>query len=195
MKIIGLTGSIAMGKSTVADFFKQAGISVFSADDVVHQLYDIESILSFIGKTFPHVVENGKVNRLKLSQILINDSKKLQILEKIIHPFVRRKEKEFINTARRQGKKLVVLEIPLLFETNGENRVDSVIVVSAPPAIQKKRAMMRPNMDEKKFEFINAKQMPDKKKRERADFIIDTGKNLENTRQQVFSIIENLLKN
>ncbi|WP_455476092.1 dephospho-CoA kinase [Bartonella sp. B17] len=195
MKIIGLTGSIAMGKSTVADFFKQAGISVFSADEVVHQLYDSEPTLSLIERTFPSVVENGKVNRLKLSKILINDSEKLQILEKIIHPFVRKKEKEFIDTARQQGKKLVVLEIPLLFETNGEDRVDSIIVVSASPAIQRERAMMRLNMNKKKFAFINAKQMPDEKKRERADFIIDTGKDLENTRQQVLSTIENLLKN
>ncbi|WP_455466083.1 dephospho-CoA kinase [Bartonella sp. B39] len=195
MKIIGLTGSIAMGKSTVADFFKQAGISVFSADDAVHQLYKSEPILSLIGRIFPSVVENGKVNRLKLSEILINDNKKLQTLEKIIHPLVRKKEKEFIDTARQQGKKLIVLDIPLLFETNGEKRVDSVVVVSAPLAIQKERAMIRPNMNEKKFAFINAKQMSDEKKRECADFVIDTGKDLESTRQQVFYVIKSLLKN
>ncbi|MBB5073745.1 dephospho-CoA kinase [Bartonella callosciuri] len=195
MKIIGLTGSIAMGKSTVADFFKQAGISVFSADEAVNQLYKSEPTLSLIARTFPGVVEYGKVNRLKLSEILINDNKKLQILEKIIHPLVQAKEKEFIATARQQGKKLVVLDIPLLFETNAEKRVDSVVVVSAPLAIQKERAMIRPNMNEKKFAFINAKQMSDKKKRERADFIIDTGKDLKNTRQQVFCVIKNLLKN
>ncbi|CAF25511.1 dephospho-CoA kinase [Bartonella quintana] len=195
MKIIGLTGSIAMGKSTAADFFKQAGISVFSADETVHQLYKSKPILSLIEHTFPGVVENGKVNRLKLSKILINDSEKLQTLEEIIHPLVQEKEKEFIDTARQQGKKIVVLDIPLLFEKKGEKRVDSIIVVSAPLAIQKERTMTRPDMNEKKFSFINAKQMPDEKKRERADFIINTGKDLENTHQQVFSIIENLLKN
>ncbi|WP_336287608.1 dephospho-CoA kinase [Bartonella sp. CB60] len=195
MKIIGLTGSIAMGKSTVADFFKQAGISVFSADEAVHKLYNCEPALSLIKIVFPSVIENNKVNRLKLSKILINDNEKLQMLEKMIHPLVQKKEKEFIDTARQQGKKLAVLEIPLLFETNGESRVDSVVVVSAPQAIQKERAMIRPNMSEKKFLFINAKQMSDKEKRKRADFIIDTGKDLENTRQQVLFVIKNLLKN
>ncbi|MCZ2157809.1 dephospho-CoA kinase [Bartonella sp. 220] len=195
MKIIGLTGSIAMGKSTVADFFKKAGISVFSADDAVHQLYKNEPTLSLIARTFPNVVENGKVNRRKLSEILIDDNEKLQTLEKIIHPLVQKKEKEFIETARQQGKKLVVLDIPLLFETNGEKRVDSVVVVSAPLAIQKERAMIRPNMNEKKFALIRARQMSDEKKRERADFIIDTGKDLENTRQQVFCVIKKLQEN
>ncbi|CAK00509.1 dephospho-CoA kinase [Bartonella tribocorum] len=195
MKIIGLTGSIAMGKSTVADFFKQAGISVFSADEAVQQLYKSEPALSCIERIFPGVVENGEVNRLKLSEILIDDKEKLQTLEKIIHPLVQEKEKEFIDTARDQREKLVILDIPLLFEKNGENRVDSVIVVSAPPEIQKERVMIRQGMNEKKFAFINAQQMPDEKKRERANFIIDTGKDLENTRQQVFDVIKELLKN
>ncbi|QEE08328.1 dephospho-CoA kinase [Bartonella kosoyi] len=195
MKIIGLTGSIAMGKSTVADFFKQAGISVFSADEAVQKLYKSEPAVSRIERIFPGVVENGEVNRLKLSEILIDDKEKLQTLEKIIHPLVQKKEKEFIDTARHHGEKLVILDIPLLFEKNGESRVDSVIVVSAPPEIQKERVMIRQGMNEKKFAFINARQMPDEKKRERADFIIDTGKDLENTRQQVFDVIKKLLKN
>lgn len=195
MKIIGLTGSIAMGKSTVADFFKQAGVPVFNADEVVHQLYESEPILSLIESTFPDVVENGKVNRQKLSQIFLNDHKKLQILEKIIHPLVQKKEEEFIYTARKQEKKLIVLDIPLLFETKSEKRVDFVVVVSAPLAIQKKRAMTRSHMNEEKFSFINAQQMSDEKKRERAHFIIDTGKDLENTRKQVFCVIKGLLKN
>ncbi|MCZ2327932.1 dephospho-CoA kinase [Bartonella sp. F02] len=194
MKIIGLTGSIGMGKSTVADFFKQAGIPVFSADETVHQLYKNKTILSLIEKTFPGVVEKGQVNRLKLSKILINNCEKLEILERIIHPLVQKKEKKFIQTARQQGKPLVVLEIPLLFETKGENRVDNVVVVSAPLGIQKKRVMIRPNMTEEKFAIINARQMSDEKKRNRADFIIDTGKDLENTRQQVFDVIKSLLK-
>ncbi|UTO28405.1 dephospho-CoA kinase [Bartonella harrusi] len=195
MKIIGLTGSIAMGKSTVAHFFRQAGVSVFSADDAVHQLYESEPTLSLMASAFPSVIENGKVNSSKLSEILINDHKKLQTLEKIIHPLVQKKEKEFTDTARQRGERLVVLDIPLLFETNGEKRVDSVVVVSAPPAIQKQRAMIRQNMNEKKFAFINARQMPDEKKRERAHFVIDTGKELENTRQQVLNVIKKLLKN
>ncbi|WP_078663932.1 dephospho-CoA kinase [Bartonella sp. WD12.1] len=194
MKIIGLTGSIAMGKSTTARFFKQAGVPVFSADEVVHQLYCSEPVLSLIIRTFPGVVENGQVNRLKLSKVLINNHEKLKALEKIIHPLVWKKEKEFVNRARQQGKKLIVLDIPLLFETNSENRVDSVIVVSAPSAIQKKRVMNRPNMSEEKFAAINAKQISDEKKKERADFVIDTGKSLDNTRQQVFHIIKSLLK-
>lgn len=195
MKIIGLTGSIAMGKSTVADFFRQAGISVFSADEAVQQLYKSEPALSHIERIFPSVIENGEVNRLKLSEILIDDKKKLQTLEKIIHPLVQEKEKEFIDIARDQGKKLVILDIPLLFETNGENRVDNVIVVSASPEIQKERVMIRQGMNEKKFAFINSQQIPDEKKQERADFIIDTGKDLKNTRQQVFDVIKRLLEN
>ncbi|EJF85408.1 dephospho-CoA kinase [Bartonella rattimassiliensis] len=195
MKIIGLTGSIAMGKSTVADFFKKAGISVFSADEAVQQLYKSEPALSHIEGVFPGVVEDGEVNRLKLSKILINDNEKLQTLEKIIHPLVQEKEREFINTARKQGKKLVILDIPLLFEKKYESHMDSIIVVSAPPEIQKERVMIRQGMNEKKFAFINTQQMSDEKKRERADFIIDTGKNLENTRQQVFDVIKKLLKN
>ncbi|EJF91980.1 dephospho-CoA kinase [Bartonella melophagi] len=194
MKIIGLTGSIAMGKSTIARFFEQAGVPVFSADEVVHQLYCSEPVLSLIIRTFPGVVENGQVNRLKLSKVLINNDEKLQTLEKIIHPLVWKKEKEFVNKARQQGKKLIVLDIPLLFETNSENRVDSVIVVSAPSAIQKKRVMNRPNMSEEKFAVISAKQISDEKKKERADFVINTGKSLDNTRQQVFHIIKSLLK-
>ncbi|EJF76503.1 dephospho-CoA kinase [Bartonella birtlesii] len=195
MKIVGLTGSIAMGKSTVADFFKQAGISVFSADDAVHQLYKDEPVVSLIARAFPSVIEDNKINRLKLSKILLNNHDKLQKLEKIIHPLVQEKEKEFIERAHREEKKLVILEIPLLFETKSEKRVDSVIVVSAPRTIQKERAMIRQNMNEEKFAFINARQMPDKEKRERADFIIDTGKNLENTREQVYYVIKKLLKN
>ncbi|AQX28599.1 MULTISPECIES: dephospho-CoA kinase [unclassified Bartonella] len=195
MKIIGLTGSIAMGKSTTADFFKQAGVPVFSADEVVHQLYRSEPIVSLIKDVFPDVIENGQVNRLKLSEILINDSEKLKILEEIIHPLVKKKEREFINIARQQKKNLVVLDIPLLFETKSENRVNSVVVVSSPPEVQKTRAMNRPNMNEEKFSIINTKQVSDKQKREYADFIIDTGKDLENTRQQVLQVIKNLLKN
>ncbi|GAA4658264.1 dephospho-CoA kinase [Bartonella pachyuromydis] len=195
MKIIGLTGSIGMGKSTVADFLKQAGVPVFSADNVTHQLYKSKPVISLIASVFPSVIEDGKVNRLKLSEILINDHEKLQILEKIIHPLVQKKEQEFIKVAHQQGKELVVLDIPLLFETNSEKRVDSVIVVSAPRAIQKARVMIRQDMSEEKFAFIDARQMPDKEKRKRADFIIDTGKDLENTREQVFYVIKNLLKN
>lgn len=194
MKIIGLTGSIAMGKSTVAGFFKQAGVPVFSADEAVHELYKSEPTLSLVARIFPGVVEKGQVNRLKLSKIVVNNCEKLQTLEKIIHPLVQEKEKEFINEARKKGKKIVVLDIPLLFETKGENRVDSIVVVSAPPEIQKKRAMSRRNMTEKKFAMINAKQISDEKKRKLADFIIDTGQTLEDTRQQVLDLIESLLK-
>ncbi|WP_438721646.1 dephospho-CoA kinase [Bartonella rochalimae] len=194
MKIIGLTGSIAMGKSTTAYFFKQAGIPVFSADEVVHQLYSSEPTVSLIESAFPGITENGQVNRLKLSEILVNNSKKLKILEKIIHPLVREKEREFINIARQQKKKLVVLDIPLLFETKSESRVNSIVVVSSPPEIQKARAMSRPNMSEEKFSIINAKQLSDKQKRKYADFVIDTGKDFENTRQQVLRVIKNLLK-
>ncbi|WP_407965508.1 dephospho-CoA kinase [Bartonella sp. C271] len=194
MKIIGLTGSIAMGKSTAADFFKQAGVPVFSADEAVHQLYSDELTVSLIERAFPGVIENNLVNRMKLSEIVVNNSKKLKILEKIIHPLVQKKEEEFINIARQQKKKLVVLDIPLLFETKSENRVDSIVVVSSPPEIQKARAMNRPNMNEEKFSIINTRQVSDKQKRKYADFVINTGKDLEDTRQQVLQVIKSLLK-
>ncbi|KEG21270.1 dephospho-CoA kinase [Bartonella bacilliformis] len=194
MKIIGLTGSIAMGKSTTASFFKQAGIPVFSADEAVQQLYKSKPTVSLMARIFPDVVENGRVNNQKLSKILAKDHEKLQILEKTIHPLVRKKEKKFIEKARQQGKKLVVLDIPLLFETKSESRVDSVVVVSAPPEIQKKRAMSRPNMSEEKFTILNTRQISDEKKQERADFVIDTGKDLENTRKQVLHVIKKLSK-
>ncbi|ABM44825.1 dephospho-CoA kinase [Bartonella bacilliformis Peru38] len=194
MKIIGLTGSIAMGKSTTASFFKQAGIPVFSADEAVQQLYKSNPTVSLIARIFPDVVENGRVNNQELSKILAKDHEKLQILEKTIHPLVRKKEQKFIEKARQQGKELVVLDIPLLFETKSESRVDSVVVVSAPPEIQKKRAMSRPNMSEEKFAILNNRQMSDEEKKERADFVIDTGKDLEDTRKQVLHVIKKLSK-
>ncbi|EYS90819.1 dephospho-CoA kinase [Bartonella bacilliformis str. Heidi Mejia] len=194
MKIIGLTGSIAMGKSTTASFFKQAGIPVFSADEAVQQLYKSKPTVSLIARIFPDVVENGRVNNQELSKILAKDHEKLQILEKTIHPLVRKKEQKFIEKAHQQGKELVVLDIPLLFETKSESRVDSVVVVSAPPEIQKKRAMSRPNMSEEKFAILNNRQMSDEEKKERADFVIDTGKDLEDTRKQVLHVIKKLSK-
>ncbi|OPB32384.1 dephospho-CoA kinase [Bartonella sp. AR 15-3] len=183
-----------MGKSTAADFFKQAGVPVFSADEAVHKLYSSELTVSLIERAFPGVTENNLVNRMKLSDILVNNSKKLKILEKIIHPLVQKKEEEFINIARQQKKKLVVLDIPLLFETKSENRVNSIVVVSSPPEIQKARAMNRPNMNEEKFSIINTRQVSDKQKRKCADFVINTGKDLEDTRQQVLQVIKSLLK-
>ncbi|ALE03268.1 dephospho-CoA kinase [Bartonella ancashensis] len=193
MEIIGLTGSIAMGKSTVAGFFRDAGVPVFSADEIVHKLYQQKTTLLAIKNVFPDIIKNGQIDRLELSEIITHNSNELQKLEKIIHPLVRKEEKEFIKVAREQGEKMVVLEIPLLFEINGTDRVDHVIVVSAPLELQRERAMKRPNMSEEKFNVLNARQIPNKQKY--ADFVIDTGKSLEDTRQQVLCIIDDILKN
>ena len=191
MIILGLTGSIGMGKSTTAQMFRDENICVHDADKTVHDLYRGEAVIP-IAKLFPEAVVKGVVDRKILSSLVLNNSENMKQLEKLVHPLVGIKEREFLNAAKIENAKLVVLDIPLLFETGAENRVDKILVVTASAQIQKKRVLSRSNVDEKKFAAILDRQIPDAEKRARADFVIDTGLGMDHARAQVSKIIQTL---
>jgi len=188
MLIIGLTGSIGMGKSTIAERFRVSGIPVCDADALVHQLYEGKAVAP-IEAAFPGTTANGKVDRVTLGKAVLGDPHGLQRLEAIVHPLVHAAERDCLRSAYDAGAPMAVLEIPLLFETGGDARVDVTIVVSAPVERQKERVLQRPGMTEQKLEAILARQMPDAEKRRRADFVVDTGSTLEASRAQVDTII------
>lgn len=188
MIIIGLTGSIGMGKSTTSDMFKALGVPVISADEIVHDLYSAEAA-PLIEAAFPGTAPDGVVNREILSARLMAAPQEFKRLEAIIHPLVRAREKQFVDAAAARGEPMVLLDIPLLFETGSTDRVDVVVVVSCAPEIQRERVMARPGMTEDKFEAILARQTPDAEKRARADYVIDTGQGLEAARSQVAEIV------
>jgi dephospho-CoA kinase len=191
MLIVGLTGSIGMGKSTAAARFCALGIGVFDADAKVHELYD-GSISDEIEAAFPGTVRNGKVDRAKLSAALLAAPSKIARLEEIVHPRVRVEERAFLHEQFEQCAKLAVLEIPLLFESGGDRLVDVVIVVSAPAAIQRARVLARPGMSPEKLEQLLQRQMPDDEKQRRADFVVDTGGSIEACHAQVDTIVKSL---
>lgn len=193
MIVLGLTGSIGMGKSTTAKFFKQKGIPVYDADETVHQLYQDESVIKRITAIFDDCLTDNHIDRAKISRQIVQEPAKLVSLEKIIHPLVREKENAFVATHRKNGDKLVVLDIPLLFETGGLERVDKIAVVSAPLEIQRQRVLQRDGWTEEKFQAVLARQIPDSEKRMRADFIIDTSKGLEYAENEVDNIISRLM--
>lgn len=193
MIVLGLTGSIGMGKSTTAKFFKQKGIPVYDADETVHQLYQDESVIKRITAIFDDCLTDNHIDRAKISQQIVQEPAKLVSLEKIIHPLVREKENAFVATHRKNGDKLVVLDIPLLFETGGLQRVDKIAVVSAPLEIQRQRVLQRDGWTEEKFQAVLTRQIPDSEKRIRADFIIDTSKGLEYAENEVDNIISHLI--
>lgn len=188
MIIIGLTGSIGMGKSTTSDMFKSLGVPVISADEIVHDLYRAEAA-PLIEAAFPGTAPDGVVDREILSARLMAAPHEFKRLEAIIHPLVRAREKQFVEEAAARGDPMVLLDIPLLFETGSTGRVDVVVVVSCAPEIQRKRVLARPGMTEDKFEAILARQTPDAEKRARADYVIDTGEGLEPARSQVAEIV------
>jgi len=188
MFILGLTGSIGMGKSATAKIFAEEGAPVHDADAVVHRLYDGEAV-SAIEAAFPGTTSNGKVDREKLGKRVLGDNAGMKRLEQIVHPLVRQAEELFLAEAARQGAKVAVLDIPLLFETGGEKRCDAVAVVSAPGDVQRARAFERPGMTEQKLAAILAKQVPDAEKRKRADFVVDTSKGFDAARAQVRDIL------
>lgn len=188
MMRLGLTGSIGMGKSTTARLFAEQGIPVHDSDETVHRLYRGKAA-PVIEKAFPGVVSSGVVDRRKLAENLAKNPDKFRLLESLIHPLVREEEAEFLVSLRKKGADLVVLDIPLLFETGAEKRVDRIVVVSCDPALQRERVLARPGMTEDKFEMIMARQIPDAEKRARADFVVDTGHGIENAREQVRKII------
>lgn len=176
MFILGLTGSIGMGKSATARIFKRLRIPVHDADASVHRLMGPRgTALDVIDKRFPGVVGSDGVNRKKLGDQVFDDTTALADLEAILHPMVRQSETDFLKSQALRGETLVVLDIPLLFETDGENRMDAVTVVTAPAFLQRQRVMVRDGMTAEKFDAILAKQMPDVEKRFLADFVIQTG--------------------
>ncbi len=191
MLIIGLTGSIAMGKSTVAKMLLKNGIPMISADQIVHDLYEDEAV-PILEKAFPGSTENNQVNREKLLSLLLKEEDGFKKLEILIHPLVRQKEWEFIKENKDKGSNLVAIEIPLLFETGAEKLMDVVLLASAPAEVQKQRVMARPGMTTEKFKTLLAKQMPDAEKRKKADFIVDTSCSLSETEDQLKEIIVSL---
>lgn len=191
MIVIGLTGSIGMGKTTTAALFAEEGVPVNDADQVVHDLYRGEAVAP-IAELFPDAVIDGVVDRRRLSKNLAKNPAKFGELEAIVHPLVRQREKEFLRQQREQKQPLVVLDIPLLFETGAENRVDKIVVVSCAPDVQRKRVLDRAGMTEEKFALILSRQMPDAEKRSRADYVIDTGLGIDKAREQVKTILEEL---
>jgi dephospho-CoA kinase len=191
MIILGLTGSIGMGKSTTATMFSEMGVPVNDADAIVHALYQNEAVTP-IGAAFPGAAKAGIIDRTELSRQLAHDPSLFKTLEAIVHPLVREKERAFLDRHRAAGVPLVVLDIPLLFETKGESRVDAVAVVTCDPEIQKERVLKRPGMTGEKFALILSRQVPDHEKRAKADYVIDTGHGFDSARGQVAAIVQGL---
>ncbi|MFC3206682.1 dephospho-CoA kinase [Aquamicrobium soli] len=191
MIVLGLTGSIGMGKSTAARMFADEGVAVHDSDEAVHRLY-AGAAAPLVEAAFPGTVVAGAVDRGRLAQKVLGDAAALKRLEAIVHPLVRADADVFVERHRAAGAALVVLDIPLLFETGGRDRVDKVVVVSAPAAIQRERVLRRPGMSEEKLASILARQVPDEEKRRQADFVIDTGDGFDRTRAAVKKIVAEL---
>jgi dephospho-CoA kinase len=193
MIVAALTGSIGMGKSTVLAMFAELGTAVWNADEAVHRLYAKGGgAVAPIAAEFPQTITNGAVDRERLSGLVLNDAQRLKKLESIVHPLVAADRETFLARARATGAKIAVLDIPLLFENRGESAFDAVIVVSAPYDVQRARVLARRGMTEEKFAAILARQTPDAEKRARADFVIDTGQNIEATRREVEAVLKEL---
>ncbi|MDX8531987.1 dephospho-CoA kinase [Mesorhizobium sp. VK25A] len=191
MIVLGLTGSIGMGKSATAKMFAEAGVPVHDSDETVHRLYSGKAA-PLVEAAFPGTTQAGVVDRVKLAGKVLGDPAALKKLEAVIHPLVRADADAFLAKHRAAGAPLAVLDIPLLFETGGRNRVDKVVVVTASPEIQRERVLARPGMSEEKFLSILAKQVPDAEKRRKADFIIDTGHGFDAARKAVEAVIGEL---
>jgi dephospho-CoA kinase len=189
MFILGLTGSLAMGKSATAQMFVDEGVPLHDADAAVHKLYDGEASAE-IEAAFPGTTANGKVDRAKLGERVIGDAAAIKRLEQIVHPKVTAASAKFLADAERAGAPVAVLDVPLLFETGGDKRCDAVVVVSAPADVQRQRALERSGMTTDKFAAILGKQMPDEEKRRRADFVVDTSQGFDHARAQVRDILQ-----
>jgi len=188
MFVLGLTGSLGMGKSATAKMFAEEGVPVHDADAVVHRLYEGEAV-PLIEAAFPGTTAGGKVDRDRLASHVLGDGAAIKRLESIVHPLVAAARDRFLAEAERKGAAVAVLDIPLLFETGGDARCDAVVVVSAPPDVQRSRSYERPGMTEQKFAAILAKQLPDVEKRARADFVVDTSNGFDAARAQVRDIL------
>jgi dephospho-CoA kinase len=191
--VLCLTGSVAMGKTTAARFFAEAGVPVHDSDVVVHTLYEGEAVPA-IERAFPGSTANGKVDRGKLATMVLNDRAALARLEAIVHPLVSASRDRFLAEQRERGVPVVLFDVPLLFETGVDRGCDAVVVVSAPPEVQRRRAFERPGMTGEKFTALVAKQMPDAEKRRRADFVVDSSGDFEHARAQVRDILRRVAK-
>jgi dephospho-CoA kinase len=191
--VLCLTGSLGMGKSTAAKFFVDAGVPVHDSDAAVHALYEGEAV-PLVERAFPGSTSDGKIDRTKLGMMVLNDAAALARLEAIVHPLVGAARAKFLAAAEARGAPVVVFDVPLLFETGAHCDCDAVVVVSAPPEIQRRRALERPGMTAEKFIALLAKQMPDAEKRRRADFIIDNSQSFDQTRAQIRDILQSVAK-
>jgi dephospho-CoA kinase len=193
MIILGLTGSIGMGKSTTAKLFAEAGVPVYDADASVHQLYEGEAVPA-IEAAFPGTTAHGKVDRQKLSARVVHDPAAMKQLEQIVHPMLGASRQKFFGAAEAAGAPVVVVDVPLLFETGGEKRVDAVVVVTTTPEIQRERVLARGTMDDAKLDAILARQLPDAEKRKRADFVVDTSHGLDPVRERIRDILAEVVR-
>ena len=188
MIILGLTGSIGMGKSTTAKLFAEAGVPVYDADAAVHVLYESEAVPA-IEAAFPGAIVDGKVDRTRLSAQVVHDSAAMRRLEQIVHPMLGGSRRKFLDAAAQSGALVAVVDVPLLFETGGEKHVDAVVVVTTTPEIQRERILARDNMTAEKLDAILARQLPDAEKRQRADFVVDTSHGLDPVRVRIRDIL------
>ncbi len=193
MIILGLTGSIGMGKSTTAKLFEEAGVPVYDADAAVHKIYEGEAAPA-IEAAFPGTTADGKVDRNKLSAKVVHDPAAMKRLEQIVHPMLGASRQQFLRDAEQSGAPVAVVDIPLLFETGGEQRVDAVVVVTTTPEIQRQRILERDNMTGEKLDALLARQLPDAEKRKRADFVVDTSHGLDPVRARIRDILDQAAK-
>ena len=193
MKILGLTGSIGMGKSTTAKLFAEAGVPVYDADATVHLIYQGEAVPA-IEAAFPGTTSDGKVDRAKLSAKVVHDPAAIQRLEQIVHPMLRSYHQKFLHDAEQAGAPVAVMDVPLLFETGGEKRVDAVVVVTTAPEVQRERILARGTMTAEALDAILARQLPDAEKRRRADFVVDTSDGLDPVRARIRDILDQAVK-
>ena len=193
MIILGLTGSIGMGKSATAKLFAEAGVPVYDADAAVHSLYEGEAAPA-IEAAFPGTSVDGKVDRIRLSAQVVHDPAAMKRLEAIVHPMLGASRQKFLDDAERSGAPVAVVDVPLLFETGGEKRVDAVVVVTTTPEIQRQRILARDNMTAEKLDAILARQLADPEKRKRADFVVDTSHGLDPVRIRIRDILSEAAK-
>jgi dephospho-CoA kinase len=193
MIVLGLTGSIGMGKSTTAKLFAEAGVPVYDADATVHMVYQGEAVPA-IEAAFPGTTIDGKVDRARLSAQVVNDPAAIKRLEQVVHPMLRAYHQKFLDDAERSGAPVAVVDVPLLYETGGEKRVDAVVVVTTTPEIQRERILARANMTQEMLDTILARQLPDAEKRKRADFVVDTSHGLDPVRARIRDILSQAVK-
>jgi dephospho-CoA kinase len=193
MIVLGLTGSIGMGKSTTAKLFAEAGVPVYDADATVHKVYEGEAVPA-IEAAFPGTTVNGKVDRARLSAKVVHDPAAIKRLEQIVHPMLRAYHQKFLDDAERSGAPVAVVDVPLLFETGGEKRVDAVVVITTSPENQRRRILARGTMTSEALDSLLARQMPDEEKRKRADFVVDTSHGLDPVRERIRDILAQAAK-